>query len=983
MLYSCTNYGMAFTKNGEPSDTKFAMIDRSVAHLVRSIGKHAHTDSEFKAHMSKPEQKTKLTRFRIFVCLVGATKLAIKGIPDFQPNFALANKMFDHLDKDVIVGEYNLPRCSPRKSLKREGNLLTMCIMKAVSDVFIFKQTAVEFESGQLDDSGNPPPFKFTMLYDVIRQLRATPELIFMAWSQSLDYNIGTAAHSMATMTALCEHFKITIGDWFKCSVPEGYDQAADAPPAVVAPAAGGSSEREAATLIQNQQYRMKHAYSNNATCLPNLMLHGLSLEQRQAMLTMYERQRRATSLYRHTCTLDGNTDLEMGDVKDTIDRVMKNQVNPPDFDPSSASAEAGDCLPVYTSMILASTVQTCVLYNFGAVMNWCNDEASCGHDVGNETIGSKVGIDFSEKKSNGPCSYNTAWLRTEAKDGLTRFASEVANNNQTCKMFDLAQNSLRDSIYLLTTRDNSRRCTEMPRVAHCMQPYEAFTDERATAKRGDGYGSDDNDAPKRHKGLVRLKMSGMWDSRGNQYRPGSLEKKRHPYSMVANTTLQRQVDFIANKGRLPALMPMVSNNVRDSAPVRIVTEGDKKYVEINTAAAHEHTRMLAEASVRCSVQPGLENLQEVFCGDSQGPDGLCFDDSGKKKPESDDCCLRMAFSFDLVSIAVTLDVMNRAYDPNREDYVKLYNEAFSNLNPGFETKDLPHMCLRFVGYENTVDRRLLSIPVNDKPNKAFRPVEVGDADQTKEDFESMKAHLALSLGHNPSEDEIDRYIKSRAGSRSMSGVCGDLMNMQTYIEHTLTTMKERGMMLTLTTVEDGKLVYETDVVGQLVQDDPYGLRSRIAEIAGRKINRIVDKHKEIKKAKNSLPDNHENLPQETIDKYRTEKVARARARLYKTIPLDPYLDELRHYSTLDIPEVKPFTFHNTKATKNYSNDVTVVRKKIDSSSQFKDNKRLMLHSLPNKKKHTSSGAGPSGSGVSLSCRGYVDGRSKGPVLPR
>ena len=43
----CTNYGMAFTKNGDPTDTKFAMIDRSIAHLVRSIGKKAHTDSEF------------------------------------------------------------------------------------------------------------------------------------------------------------------------------------------------------------------------------------------------------------------------------------------------------------------------------------------------------------------------------------------------------------------------------------------------------------------------------------------------------------------------------------------------------------------------------------------------------------------------------------------------------------------------------------------------------------------------------------------------------------------------------------------------------------------------------------------------------------------------------------------------------------------------------------------------------------------------
>ena len=131
---------MAFTKDRDPSDTKFAMIDRSIAHMVRSIGKSAHTDNEFKLHMAKPAQVRKLSMFRLFVCLVGATKLLIKGVPAFQPNLALANKIFDHLDNDVIVGEYNLPRSTPRKSLKREENLRTMCIMSAVCNVFIYQQ---------------------------------------------------------------------------------------------------------------------------------------------------------------------------------------------------------------------------------------------------------------------------------------------------------------------------------------------------------------------------------------------------------------------------------------------------------------------------------------------------------------------------------------------------------------------------------------------------------------------------------------------------------------------------------------------------------------------------------------------------------------------------------------------------------------------------------------------------------------------------
>jgi hypothetical protein len=139
---------MAFTKKGgDLSDAKFAMIDRTIAILVRSIGQLAHTDDEFRSHMAKPEQQVKLAQFRIFVCLVGATKLCIKGVPAFQPNFALANKIFDYLDKQMIVGEYNLPPRSARKSLKREENLRTMCIMNAVASVFMFKQVRIHVDN--------------------------------------------------------------------------------------------------------------------------------------------------------------------------------------------------------------------------------------------------------------------------------------------------------------------------------------------------------------------------------------------------------------------------------------------------------------------------------------------------------------------------------------------------------------------------------------------------------------------------------------------------------------------------------------------------------------------------------------------------------------------------------------------------------------------------------------------------------------------
>lgn len=716
-------------------------------------------------------------------------------------------------------------------------------------------------------------------------------------------------------------------------------------------------SDSEWQTLTAN--YNMMQSVRDDLRTLKELPkwmdVGGIPREQRLEMLKMYERQRRATSLYRHTCTLDGNTDIEMKNPVELIDQVMRKHGDPADLDPAEASAIVGDCIPIYPSAILASTVQTCNIYNLGSVLSWCSNQDAAKNDVGIVSIGARKNFNFSERKSQGPCRYNTAWLRVDAKDGLKSFAKEVASHNTTCKIFDLPQNALRDAFYLLTTRDNSRRCTEEPRMPYHMQSQAAFVDAK--------------DAPYDESSQGNIRMRGVSDGRGTMHPPGTEEKKRHPYAKVPDIKLQRQIDYIASSGRLPAMMPIISNNVRDTAPVRLISDGDKKYIEINTAAAQEHTKMLAEASIRCSVQPGLENLQEAFCGGAQGPDGLCIEGA-----PDEGSCTRMAYSFDMVSIALTLDAMGRYYDPNRQDYVNMYNNIFSHdLRTVFKTDDLPHMCLRFVGYEDSSNRRFVSIPVSEERNKSFKPVEVGDDAETGEDFVTMHAHLQLSLGHEPSDDEIDRYLKSRAGSRSMSGVNGDLMSMTTYIEHTLTTMKERGMLLD-----------ENDVVMQLVQDDPYGLRSRVAEIAGREINKIVNKDPDLDKAKKSLPPNHEKLPEEKIQEHRNKQVARTRAKLYERIKLPEHLDALRQYAPLDIPEVGHLTFHNLKKdeekAKKAKEALEARKKQVDASSQFKNHKRMRELSVPGKKKPIAMGAGPSGSGTVLSRRGVVDGRSKAPM---
>lgn len=803
------------------------------------------------------------------------------------------------------------------------------------------------------------------MLYDVIRQLRATPELIFVAWSQSLDYNIGTAAHTFAAMTALCEKFELCVGDWFKKPSDTDLDEvrrAGPQSPTMDYPQREHlqtEAEYEEALATYNHAIESSRVHANVAQMPRTLDSDGVSREDRLELLMGFERQRRATSLYRHTCTLDGNSDLRMDNPVELIEKVMRKHGTPPDLedgDMAGTSASAGEYLPIYSSTIMASTVQVCTLYNYQAINNWCAEQASSFMSVGNATVGTMEKITFAHHKTEGPCKWNTAWLRTNGADGWRKFAYDTVHGNDTCKRFDLPNNGLRDLFYLLSTRDNSRRCTEEPDMPRHMSKNAAFVD---------GQGKPITDS---YKGSIR--MAGMRDARGVSVPAGAEERRRHPYAKVPDMQLQRSIDMAINNGRLPAMMPIISNNVRDAPPVRMVSDGEKKYVEINVTAALEHTKMLAEASFRCSLHPGMENLQETFCDGSQGPDHLCISLENVPVDPRSKKCTTFAYSYDMLSVSFTLDAMSRYYDPDMDEYCAMYSDAFRE-SIGFDPKsdDLPHMSMRFVGFKDEKSRRLLSLPLKKERDKKFNAVEVSDETECPEDFHTMHTHLQLSLGHEPSDEEIERYQKSRSGARSMSGVAGDLLSMGTYKQHTLTTLKERGM-----------ISGEDDIVMHMVVDDPYGLRMRVAEIAGKKINRLVNKHPSMKNVKKFKPSNHAELSAEQIAKLRDVERHRVRTKLYASMELPEELEPLRKYASLDVGSLSKMTYHNREKDAERLN-AQVGRsggnKKpgVNASSQFKDQSRFRMNTLPGVVSGKGTGAGSSNGTGGISIRGMQDSR--------
>lgn len=224
---ACTNFGPTFTKGEEvPSEVKTALIDRSIALFVRTLGSKPRLDAEFKAHQTNPEVKRKTSAFRTLVSLMGITLMAIRKVPFWAPDMALAQKMWDEWDAGPygINQGHGLPKPSPRKNVKRLQNCITMCVLNAVAEVFFLKQTACQFACSQLDADGRPKPFDVTMLYEVIKRLQPSPEIIHHAWSMSLEYSIGTSMLGFAGMTVMTDILNKDVSQLLQKLPDESHD---------------------------------------------------------------------------------------------------------------------------------------------------------------------------------------------------------------------------------------------------------------------------------------------------------------------------------------------------------------------------------------------------------------------------------------------------------------------------------------------------------------------------------------------------------------------------------------------------------------------------------------------------------------------------------------------------------------------------------------------------------------------------------------
>ena len=212
----CCNLGQCFTAgNEEPTAGKEAMIQRTVCLQAARGGGYGFARGRVPRQPQAPGGGAQHLRLppvhvalRIRAHVDDGHRLAAARFRDRQPDLQGRRP---HARRGVRHAQAEL-----RRFVKRKENLTTMCVHEAVARVYFFKQTSMAYEAGRPDRNGRGKKFDIADLWDVLRTLRPTREMILAAWSHSLEYSIGTSSHGINVMTAICEKLGFLVDYIFR-----------------------------------------------------------------------------------------------------------------------------------------------------------------------------------------------------------------------------------------------------------------------------------------------------------------------------------------------------------------------------------------------------------------------------------------------------------------------------------------------------------------------------------------------------------------------------------------------------------------------------------------------------------------------------------------------------------------------------------------------------------------------------------------------
>jgi len=633
-----------------------------------------------------------------------------------------------------------MPRPDSRRQDKRAQNLVTMCLLEAVSRTYMFGQSA-EFCVPRADD-GTIKPFEIGDLWHVIRTAHPTMEMILAAWSQSLEYSVPTSCNGINVMTSICEKFGFDLESLMR------------------APIADDAADSECDTAYGDLQE------------LPHLMARGGEGSSKgllRAMELKLGGSRKQRSIFRNSVGDNKKSKSMLTAVEESCDNADK-LVSSALFPPFEHVAS--------------------LFYSPHSLLQWAVDEPSHSPPISSHgEYQHRSLLKFRHLESGeGPTQLDTAWLCVVERKQHEQIpwisaARELMGLPCAAKLADIPTESVGDIMFLLSTSQNNRICPRMPELPSSMRPENAFVDENGQPATASSMSI-----------AVRPVMEGGRTIPAAGGNPGV--RVGEEGATGSRDLAQRRIDALVCRGRLPAVSALVSTTMTRMPPLARFTE-PKQSLSANSTVLYEHICMVLECILCCNRVPGLKNRQERLSHDQSAPPGL-GNNAGAQGAGAEARIL--PYSIDVVQMGWTVCAFEKLYNPLLASQIDTANSALSTQlgaeSDLLTSEDTFECTFRYLGFPNPdcplAGLKFVSLPW--RTTAAGEHVDISDTNPLASiTREQLRSQVATALGHSPTDDDIDEYQKGMLGGSFTYGVSGDVNSVATWIEHTGESFIARG----------------------------------------------------------------------------------------------------------------------------------------------------------------------------------------------
>lgn len=884
------NNGHQNREGNEVPDAKSEPLnDRMVPSYGRGQATETHGTERIKDMMATHGDMVE--RFRLTHCLEFLVLRIIDGVKLLQPCQEQAKAIFAILDKVHVVAEHNLTMITPRKAQKRMKILLALSVVESVARHATFKDSAIEYENWSPSGvDGKPPRFKPEFLYDIIRSLHFTTEMVLLAWNISLDYNHSTSNYMFNSMTCLCEAFGLDMGSVMKKEP------------------------------VYNPKWSIEGGRLTNPICVSDAKMTddffagggGVKVAdlEKQATAMAWRRRTRALLSLKSQSKIDKPEDTSLSDfVKRAGIKI-----------PGDAAAASSGVLDNVTSCVMPTINEMGIMHSIEHVASLLDGKSVEFDAFTNPEFAASLGAsDISSGFLVSNKRSDPSYVISKEFPSLMALAEAISSTCTTATLFDIEPIQVRDC--MLTSAHNKDfgvRVMLAPATTHGLDPTLAMKTPTG------GYVFD----------LIQ-KMRNPDDVDKNSSKSTEMPKvvintdlvsegtapARSKLSGVVDCGMQRKLDNFTDKNRFPVASVLFSNIRRDSPPVIIKSKWERQGVasqvriQVSTHKLQEHAMRFGESARRVGAQPGMTNQQEKFSS-SNGRAPCGFDGPERGGQPERGVAHRIPYPDDMCQMSLALEAFRRfsvgkeAAERHYEEYKEMYAGDVAGFVPDIDK--IPHVVTKYQGLQPRSRRSneesncaykpfiSVSLPLDPHPEYcAMYPPLSTKADG--EATETAKAQAAAVHGGGVDTDEVEDMGRMNQEPGSVSKIYGDLRLSHTMTIAMLDDMTSRGM------IGDSN-----DTLIEVIKDSPFGLLRSLACAVSKVINDTIDAHPEMQEESLRIAGDEELEPS-ALSKAISERMHKKRFELYKRKDIfDENIRDLLFYGPVNSRNAKTYgTYHN------------------------------------------------------------------------